>query len=46
MTTGMIMQTLILRHQYGISVVETQTFVLAKRPQWQGAGENGCFGRL
>ena len=36
----------ILRHQYGISVAETQTFLLAKRPQWRRARRNGCFRRL
>ena len=33
----------ILRHQYGISVAESQTFLLAKRPQRRGARRNGCF---
>ena len=32
-----------LRHQYGISVAETQTFVLTKCRKWQGAKGNGCF---
>ena len=36
----------ILRHQYEISVAETQTFILAKRPQRRGAWRNGCFRRL
>ena len=36
----------ILRHQYGISVVESQTFLRAKRPQWRRARRNGCFRRL
>ena len=36
----------ILRHQYGISVAETQTFLLAKRPQRRGARRNGFFGKL
>ena len=36
----------ILRHQYGISVAETQTFLLAKSPQWRRARRNGCFRRL
>ena len=36
----------ILRHQYGISVAETQTFLLAKSPQWRRASRNGCFRRL
>ena len=35
-----------LRHQYGISVAESQTFLLAKRPQRRGARRNGCFRRL
>ena len=35
-----------LRHQYGISVAESQTFLLAKRPQRRRAGRNGCFRRL
>ena len=34
-----------LRHQYGISVAELQTFLLAKRPQ-RRARRNGCFRRL
>ena len=32
-----------LRHQYGISVGESQTFLRAKRPQRRRAGRNGCF---
>ena len=36
----------ILRHQYGISVAESQTFLLAKRPQGRRARRNGCFRRL
>ena len=36
----------ILRHQYGISVTESQTFLLAKRPQRRRARRNGCFRRL
>ena len=35
-----------LRHQYGISAAESQTFLLAKRPQWRRARRNGCFRRL
>ena len=35
-----------LRHQYGISVTESQTFLLAKCPQWRRARRNGCFRRL
>ena len=35
-----------LRHQYGISVAESQTFLLAKRPQRRRARRNGCFRRL
>ena len=33
------------RHQYGISVSESQMFVLAKRPQQTGTRRNGCFCR-
>ena len=33
-------------HQYGISVAESQRFLLAKHPKWQGARINGCFQRL
>ena len=36
----------ILRHQYGISVAESQTLFLAKRPQRRRARSNGCFRRL
>ena len=36
----------ILRHQYGISVTEFQTFLLAKCPWRRGARRNGCFRRL
>ena len=43
MTTGFNID---LRHQYGISVAESQTFLLAKRAQRQGARRNGCFRRL
>ena len=32
-----------LRHQYGISVAEAQTFLLTKRPHWRGAGETALF---
>ena len=35
-----------LRHQYGISVAESQTFLCAKRPQRRRARRNGCFHRL
>ena len=32
-----------LRHQCGISIAESQTFLLAKRPQRRRARRNGCF---
>ena len=35
-----------LRHQYGISATESQTFLRAKRPQRRKATRNGCFRRL
>ena len=35
-----------LCHQYGISVAESQTFLLAKRPQRRRARRNRCFCRL
>ena len=35
-----------LRHQYGISIAESQTFLLAKRPKRWGARRNSCFHRL
>ena len=35
-----------LRHQYGISVAESQTFLRARRPQRRRARRNGCFRRL
>ena len=35
-----------LRHQYGISVANSQTFLLEKRPQRRGERRNGCFRRL
>ena len=35
-----------LRHQYGISAAESQTFLRAKRPQLRRARRNGCFRRL
>ena len=35
-----------LRHQYGISASESQTFFRAKRPQLRRARRNGCFRRL
>ena len=34
-----------VRHQYGISVSESQMFVLAKRPQQTGTRRNSCFCR-
>ena len=35
-----------LRHQYGISVAESQTFLRAKRPQRRRARKNGWFRML
>ena len=35
-----------LRDQYGISVTESQTFLLTKCPQRRRARRNGCFRRL
>ena len=35
-----------VRHQYGISVSESQMFVLAKHPKQTGARRNGCFCRV
>ena len=35
-----------LRHQYGISVAESQTFLHAKRPQRRRVRRNRCFHRL
>ena len=35
-----------LRHQYGIFVAESQTFLHTKRPQLRRARRNGCFRRL
>ena len=35
-----------LRHQYGISVAESQTFLRAKRPKRRRARRNECFRRL
>ena len=35
-----------LHHQYGISVPESQTFLIAKSPQPRGARRNLCFCRL
>ena len=32
-----------LRHQYGIYVTETETFLLEKRPERRGMKRNGCF---
>ena len=46
MTTGFIYVNIDLRHQYGISVAESQTFLRAKRPQWRRALRNGCFHML
>ena len=48
MTTGFTVYYLNidLRHQYGISVVEWQTFLRTKRRQGQRARRNGCFCRL
>ena len=33
-------------HQYGISVAESQRFLLAKHTKWREARINGCFCRL
>ena len=48
MTTGFTVYYLNidLRHQYGISVVEWQTFLRTKRHQGRRARRNGCFCRL
>ena len=46
MTTRIYYVNIDLRHQYGISVAESQTFLLAKRPKRQGVRKNGCFRRL
>ena len=35
-----------LHHQYGISVPESQTFLIAKSPQPRGARRNLCFCRF
>ena len=35
-----------LRHQYGIAVAESQTFLRAKSSQRRRARRNGCFRRL
>ena len=35
-----------LRHQYGISAAQSQTFLRAKRPKRRRARRNGCFRRL
>ena len=35
-----------LRHQYGISAAQSQTFLRAKRPKRRRARKNGCFRRL
>ena len=40
MTTGFIYVNIDLRHQYGISVAESQTFLLTKRPP--AAKRNVC----
>ena len=42
MTTGFIYVNIDLRHQYGISVAESQTFLLAKRPSAAMSEENVC----
>ena len=46
MTTGFIYVNIDLRHQYGISAAESQTFLREKRPQLRRARRNGCFRRL
>ena len=48
MTTGFIRSTLIyiISTEYGISVSEAQTFLLAKRPKRQGERRNGCIHEL
>ena len=45
-TTGFIMLTLIYVISTELLSAESQTFLLAKRPQWRGARRNGCFHRL
>ena len=45
-TTGFIMLTLIYVISTALLSAESQTFLLAKRPQWRGARRNGCFRRL
>ena len=46
MTTGLYCVNIDLRHQYRISVAESQTFLSAKRPQRRRARRNGCFRSL
>ena len=46
MTTGLYYVNIDLRHQYRISVAESQTFLSAKRPQRRRARRNGCFRSL
>ena len=45
-TTGFIMLTLIYVISTELLSAESQTFLLAKRPQWRGARRNGCLRRL
>ena len=45
-TTGFIMLTLIYVISTALLSAASQTFLLAKRPQWRGARRNGCFRRL
>ena len=46
MTTGFTYVNIDLRHQYGISVTESQMFLLVKGPQRRGERKDGCFHRL
>ena len=46
MTTGLYYVNIDLRHQYRISVAESQTFLSAKRPQRRRARRNGRFRSL
>ena len=46
MNTGLMMVNIDLRHQYGISVAEAQTFLLARRPKRRGARRNHCIRRV
>ena len=46
MTTRFTYVNIDLRHQYGISVTESQMFLLVKGPQRPGARKDGCFHRL